>query len=288
LNEGTRVSSWNAWGVELRAIFISYRRHDSEGEAGRLFDDLVAPFGESSVFMDVAAIDVGRDFRRAIDESVATCGVLLALIGPGWLGEKNESGERRLDDPGDFVRMETACALRRDIPVIPVLVRGAKMPRSDQLPDDLKDLAYRNCVELTHVRWKSDVKVLIGGLRPLLVDPEDKVAGRVGSPSTTDSKAATGVQLHPAATTQTPSSPTATTISGTKSVVDVPCGRNLDVEAMARITKELARYIGPIAEIVVKRAAKSCSTVSDLRRTVAEEIDVSADRAKFLDACQNR
>jgi hypothetical protein len=162
------------------------------------------------------------------------------------------------------------------------------MPRSDQLPDDLKDLAYRNCVELTHVRWKSDVKVLIGGLRPLLVDPADKVAGRVGSPSTTDSKAATGVQLHPAATTQPPSSPTATPISGTKSVVDVPCGRNLDVEAMARITKELARYIGPIAEIVVKRAAKSCSTVSDLRRTVAEEIDVSADRAKFLDACQNR
>jgi hypothetical protein len=240
--------------------------------------------------MDVAAIDVGRDFRRAIDESVATCGVLLALIGPGWLGEKNESGERRLDDPGDFVRMETACALRRDIPVIPVLVRGAKMPRSDQLPDDLKDLAYRNCVELTHVRWKSDVKVLISGLRPLLVDPEDKVSASLGSPSISDSKATTEVRLHPPATTQPASSPTAGTISGTKSVVNVnvPCSRNLDAEAMARITKELARYIGPIAEIVVKRAAKSCNTVSDLRRTVAEEIDVRADRNKFLHACQNR
>ena len=84
--------------------------------------------------MDVAAIGVGRDFRRAIDESVASCGVLLALIGPAWLDERNENGERRLDDPGDFVRVETASALKRDIPVIPVLVRGAKMPRRDQLP----------------------------------------------------------------------------------------------------------------------------------------------------------
>jgi hypothetical protein len=288
LDEGTRVSSWNAWGFELRAIFISYRRHDSEGEAGRLFDDLVAQFGEHSVFMDVAAIDVGRDFRRAIDESVATCGVLLALIGPGWLNEKNDSGERRLDDPGDFVRMETACALRRDIPVIPVLVRGAKMPRNDQLPDDLKDLAYRNCVELTHVRWKSDVKVLIGGLRPLLADPVDTVTARLRSPGTTDSKAATEVRSHLPATTQPPSGPTAGTISGTKSIVDVACSRNLDAEEVARVTKELARYIGPIAEIVVKRAAKSCSTVSDLRRQVAEEIDVSADRTKFLGARQHR
>jgi hypothetical protein len=238
--------------------------------------------------MDVAAIDVGRDFRRAIDESVATCGVLLALIGPGWLNEKNESGERRLDDPGDFVRMETACALRRDIPVIPVLVRGAKMPRSDQLPDDLKDLAYRNCVELTHVRWKSDVKVLIGGLRPLLLDSVDTVAAGLGSPSTTDSKAATERGLLPRTTTQPPSSPIADTISGAKAAVDVACSRNLDVEAVARIAKELAWYIGPIAEIVVKRAAKSCSTVSDLRRKVAEEIEVSADRTKFLDARQNR
>jgi hypothetical protein len=238
--------------------------------------------------MDVAAIDVGRDFRRAIDESVATCGALLALIGPGWLDERNESGVRRLDDPGDFVRMETACALKRDIPVIPVLVRGAKMPRSDQLPDDLKDLAYRNCVELTHVRWKSDVKVLISGLGPLLIDPADTISSRLGNPSLTDSKAATEAHGHSLETPQPRNRPTAGSISGSKSVVDVACSRNLDPQAMAGITKELARYIGPIAEIVVKRAARSCSTVSDLRRIVAEEIELSADRIKFLDAWQNR
>jgi hypothetical protein len=237
--------------------------------------------------MDVAAIAVGRDFRRAIDESVADCSVLLALIGPGWLDQKNENGERRLDDPGDFVRLETACALRRDIPVIPVLVRGARMPHCDQLPDDLKDLAYRNCVELTHVRWKSDVKVLVSGLRPLLADSGDTVAAG-GSSSATDPKAAPEVLSRPPATAQPASSTRAGTISGTKSVGDVACSATLDAEAVALVTKELAQYIGPIAEIFVKRAAKNCNTVSELRRKVAEEIDVKADRIKFLEACRNR
>lgn len=149
----------------MRSIFISYRRNDTEGEAGRLFDDLVSEFGENSVFMDVAAIEAGRDFRKVIDESVATCGVLLAIIGKNWVDAKDDNGHRRLDDPTDFVRLETASALRRDIPVIPILVRGAKMPRSEDLPDDLHDLAYRNCVELTHARWGSDLELLVNALR---------------------------------------------------------------------------------------------------------------------------
>ena len=152
----------------MRAIFISYRREDAEGEAGRLFDDLVETFGEDSVFMDVAAIEVGRDFRKAIDESVATCGVLLALIGRNWLDTKDASGKRRLDNPSDFVRLETASALKRDIPVIPVLVHGADMPRAEDLPDNLQELAYRNGVELTGPRWRSDVQILIKALRPFV------------------------------------------------------------------------------------------------------------------------
>jgi beta-lactam-binding protein with PASTA domain len=153
-------------------IFVSYRREDAEGEAGRLFDDLVNQFGEASVFLDVAAIEVGRDFRKAIDESVATCAVLLAIIGKDWVDAKDHRGQRRLDDPGDFVRLETASALRRDIPVVPVLVRGAKMPRPEELPDDLKELAYRNGVELTHARWRSDLDVLLKALRPYVEGPK--------------------------------------------------------------------------------------------------------------------
>lgn len=161
----------------MRAIFVSYRRDDSQGEAGRLFDELVAVFGENSVFMDVAAIEAGRDFRKAIDDSVATCGVLLSIIGKGWVDAKNEAGRRRLDDPADFVRLETASALRRDIPVIPVFVHGAKMPLPEQLPDDLQDLCYRNGIELTHARWKSDLQLLLKALRPHVEDPKS-VAGQ--------------------------------------------------------------------------------------------------------------
>ena len=148
----------------MRAIFISYRRDDTEGQAGRLFDELVREFGAESVFMDVATIEPGRDFRRVIDEHVASCGVLLCVIGKGWLEARDANG-RRLDDPMDFVRLETAAALRRDIPVIPVLVHGATMPRAEDLPDDLKELAFRNGIQLTHAHWETDLGVLIKALR---------------------------------------------------------------------------------------------------------------------------
>ena len=150
----------------MRAIFISYRRDDSEGQAGRLLKDLAGHFGQDAVFMDVAGIAPGRDFRRVIDEHVATCGVLLAVIGKAWITAQDASGRRRLDDPADFVRLETASALKRDIPVIPVLVHGAGMPEAGQLPPDLADLAYRNGVELSHARWDSDVQLLIKALEP--------------------------------------------------------------------------------------------------------------------------
>lgn len=148
----------------MSAIFISYRREDTEGHAGRLFEVLAERFGKDSVFMDVAGIEPGRDFRKAIDSNVADCGALLAVIGKGWLTAKNEAGQRRIDDPHDFVRLETISALKRDIPVIPVLVHGAIMPRADQLPPELQELAFRNAVELTHARWDSDVQVLLKAL----------------------------------------------------------------------------------------------------------------------------
>jgi hypothetical protein len=147
------------------AIFISYRRDDSEGEAGRLFDDLTRAFGEDAVFMDVAGIKPGADFRKAIDDNVASCGVFLAIIGPRWTTIANADGKRRLDDANDFVALEVASALRREVPVIPVLVHEAKMPAVDLLPEALKPFAYRNSVELTHARWSSDVTLLIEALK---------------------------------------------------------------------------------------------------------------------------
>ena len=149
-----------------RAIFISYRRDDSEGEAGRLYDDLARAYGDSSVFMDVAGIEPGLDFRKAIDDNVAACGVLLAVIGPTWATIVGHDGTRRLDNASDYVRLEIASALKRGIPVIPVLVHEAHMPALEQLPDDLKDLRYRNSVEITHARWRTDVDLFITALKP--------------------------------------------------------------------------------------------------------------------------
>jgi len=165
LLRGTISAMADAGKPKGRAIFISYRRDDSEGEAGRLFDDLVRAYGDDSVFMDVAGIEPGLDFRKAIDANLTGCGVLLAMIGPSWASITDASGTRRLDNTSDFVRLEIATALARQVAVIPVLVHGAHMPRLEELPDDLKDLRYRNSVELTHARWNSDVALLVGALK---------------------------------------------------------------------------------------------------------------------------
>ena len=164
------------------AIFISYRRDDSEGEAGRLYDDLIRVFGADAVFMDVSDIHPGKDFRQAIDDSVAKCGVLLAIIGQAWTTIKDESGARRLDQPNDFVRLEIASALARQIPVVPVLVHEARMPHPEQLPDNLKDLAYRNGVELSHARWNSDVQLLTSALAKYIGDPASSSTLRANAP----------------------------------------------------------------------------------------------------------
>ena len=127
-------------------VFISYRRQESSGLAGRLYDRLAARFGDDQVFMDVDTIALGVDFAEVITQAVSTCEVLLAVIGPRWLTATDEDGRRRLDDPDDLVRLEIAAALERDIRVIPILVEGAVMPRRQQLPEALAGLARRNAL----------------------------------------------------------------------------------------------------------------------------------------------
>ena len=145
----------------MGSVFISYRREDSQGEARALFQDLVARLGRDAVFMDVDSIALGRDFRDVLQDRLATCDLMLVLIGREWLAGKDSAGRRRLDDPGDFVRLEIAAALKRKIPTTPLLLQGAQMPTAEQLPKDINDLAYRNGFELSHNRWESDVQELV-------------------------------------------------------------------------------------------------------------------------------
>src|SRR5262249_5477897 len=127
-------------------IGISYRRDDVGAHAGRLYDRLTQRFGFDRVFMDVDAILPGADFVQAIQDRIDKAAAWLVLIGPNWAQSKNSRGERRLDDPNDFVRVEVATALERDIRVVPVLLEGAGMPRSDELPPELQALVRRNAI----------------------------------------------------------------------------------------------------------------------------------------------
>lgn len=145
----------------MASLFISYRREDSAAYAGRLHDRLVARFGQERVFMDVDAIGPGQDFEAVIRARMETAQVALVLIGRRWLDARDAAGQRRLDDAGDFVRLEIAAALQRGITTIPVLVGGAAMPSPDELPDGLRALATRHAIELSDTRFHRDVDALI-------------------------------------------------------------------------------------------------------------------------------
>jgi hypothetical protein len=142
-------------------IFINYRRDDSIGMAGRLHDRLAQTFGRDNLFIDVDNIPVGADFVAHLNSQVAGCNVLLVVIGPNWLNAKDESGRRRLDDPDDFVAIEIAAALTRDIRVIPVLVDAARMPKASELPNSLKPLARRQAAEVRHAHFGQDAEALV-------------------------------------------------------------------------------------------------------------------------------
>ena len=144
---------------------FSYRRDDSAGHAGRVYDRLEREFGRDLLVMDVDSIPLGTNFVKVLGEEVVKCDVLLAVIGPGWLDARDEDGNRRLENPDDFVRIEIGTALKRDIPVIPILLEGTRAPKADQLPDDLKELSVRNALNIRHVAFVDDMERLIRGLK---------------------------------------------------------------------------------------------------------------------------
>jgi len=141
----------------MTRIFISYRREDSAGYAGRVYDRLVKHFGPEQIFMDVDNIRPGMDFVEAIESAVGSCDVLIALIGKQWASITDERGEKRLNNPNDFVRLEVKTALDRNILVIPTLVHGAGMPRQQDLPPALEKLTRRNAFEISNSRFHEDV-----------------------------------------------------------------------------------------------------------------------------------
>ena len=149
-------------------VFITYRREETAAHAGRLYDAMVARFGEANVFMDVDMAP-GVDFVEGITEAVAACHVLIVVMGPRWATVEDDQGRARLADPEDFVRLEVETALRRpEVTPIPVLVAGARMPNREDLPPEVRAITRRNALELGDQRWRYDVGRLISTLDELL------------------------------------------------------------------------------------------------------------------------
>jgi formylglycine-generating enzyme required for sulfatase activity len=150
-------------------VFISYRREDSGGWTGRLYDRIASALPRRRVFVDVVDIKPGENFADKLDAKVAQCDVFLPIIGPRWLSVHDASGNRRIDNPSDYVGIEIASALKRDnVHVIPVLVNGANMPGEQELPDTLKPLAKRNALTIDAKEFGHDSRQLIAAIKALL------------------------------------------------------------------------------------------------------------------------
>ena len=142
-------------------LFLSYRRDDTGGRAGRLFDALVTRYGHDAVFQDVNTVEPGLNFVQQVEVAIKSSDVVLVVIGPQWLSSPAPEGGRRVDRPDDFVRSELTIALDADVRVVPVLVDGATLPLARDLPDGLVPLLERQAVSIDDVSWREDVDSLI-------------------------------------------------------------------------------------------------------------------------------
>jgi TIR domain len=156
----------------MSGIYLSYRRIEAGGHAGRLVDHLSRHFGSGSVFRDIDTIRPGEDFAQAIESALNACDVVLVVIGNTWATGTGQDGRRRLDDPKDWVRLEVAAALRRNVLVIPVLVDGARLPDLASLPEELRPLCRRHACELTDPRWSYDVGELVKDIQKVIRPPQ--------------------------------------------------------------------------------------------------------------------
>ncbi len=158
-------------------IFISYRREDTAANAGRLYDRLSDRFGEDRVFMDVDSIAIGLDFTKAVIEAVSVCNILLVLVGGDWLTITDSRGRRRIDNPDDWVRVEIETALQRDIPIVPIVVDEAALPRAEELPPSLQPFVRRQAFRLSHTGFKSEIASLITAIDKVFEARSGRSAG---------------------------------------------------------------------------------------------------------------
>lgn len=159
-------------------IILSYRREDSAGVTGRIFDRLVQEFGTDRVFMDIDSMPAGVDFHHHLQEILADCGALLVVVGKSWRSQR-KGQPARIMNPDDWVRIEVETALERGIPVVPLLIDGASLPTREQLPDSLWPLLRRNALPVDSGRdFHAQLTRLVRDLR-LQIDPVSSASADV-------------------------------------------------------------------------------------------------------------
>jgi hypothetical protein len=155
-------------------IFLCYRREDTQWAARSIYETLSAKYGHERVFRDIDSTPAGVKYSTWIESRVGQCNVMVVLIGDGWSSARDDTGQRRLDLPQDWVRQEIEAALKRNIPIIPVRVQGARMPSDDELPSSIADLTGFQSAEVTDSRWTYDVGLLIQSIDDLIESGEKK------------------------------------------------------------------------------------------------------------------
>ena len=161
-------------------VFINYRRENAQGRAGRLADNLRLYLGEKNVFFDQDDITPGGEFVVESLHAVANSRILLTVIGRDWATVKDDFGSHRLAKPDDLVRLELTTALEHSLPIIPVLIDGAPIPREDQLPMELHTIIRRSAVEVRDTRWTYDIRYLAEKLaEQLAIEPRFVQEGRL-------------------------------------------------------------------------------------------------------------
>ena len=214
---GPAPEGWQLWVEEQqptpnreKRIFISYRRNDCQPQANAINDGLRHRMPNAHIFMDIDSIPVGVDFEKHVKEEIEVCDVVLVVMGDDWLTETTRDGERRIDDPNDFVRLEVEAALAAPrVSVVPVLVEGAEMPRQSQLPETIRDLSRINAIELSDRRWTADIERLAGSIRELEEYQQKKAQRAPGVDATGNGPIATAVAAPvPAPVRAEPATPT--------------------------------------------------------------------------------
>ncbi len=170
-------------------IFLSYRRKDTASATGRLHDYLEKEFGADMVFKDIHDIGLGKDFRKAIGDTLRDCKVVLVLIGDRYVSLTDAEGNIRIMNPNDYVNIEvsTALAFKDQKLVIPILINGAPMPKRDQIPKSMEAITWQNAIRLTNDYWKTEMERLVKAIREYLHLSEEKVI--VAPPPKTSNRA---------------------------------------------------------------------------------------------------